>query len=905
MIRAKRILQLLIACVLVGALLPAPTYAQAPSEIVINYPELADVDDALQLGLYFTITDSTQRVAPNADVQSARILLDDGEVADPALVEQPTTPFYIALVLDASGSMLNSAAAMRDAAIRAINNAPEEARFAIVSFNEQIQVLQAFTEDRNAAINAVGSVQPVNRSGTCLYDAAYLAVEELRDAPPGRRAIILFTDGQDEVLAGGPCSQHVYNDVVALATQRDSRVPIHTIGLSTQAERVNVNELRNMASQTGGLSAIGGEAELDSLFNDIMNALKSQWLAKGLFYPLAGTHTATLTVTLDDGTMLSAVVTFDVLRDYASPEPPTPTPTPIVVDLEILSVTTDVEQEIVYLEVLTQGEQIVDRYRFDFFDRQTSQLLDQHILPAPLPEPIAIPAGRLQGNIRVVLRALDRQGNIIEFPGERDDMIDHVTYEFAYLRPTPTPPPATYTPIPIEITLNSVSYDATSDVITLDLGLIGQAQMTTLEINVLDADTNLLISTYPNIRPEDAVSIKVTNLEPLKEYTVYVEVQTLSGPPKTSNRMSFVYSPPLTPTPTPTATPTLTPSPRPIEVGISGIVEDAATEEIVIQLFEVVDERIGSYELQLRNRDGLVIGEYVHIPPPFEIRVPIESLVPGEYTVVLRALGPNGEQLIETELGFAYNPPATPTPRPTATASPTITPTPQPGMVGRVTDTVRDNPALGGVVVVIAAFLLLLLFLLLRPRKKSQTGTDFLSAQTGFYQMPSGDVPDSPGGESAPPVAVPGPMMDEPLKTDVYPAALIPNATLQISRSPSMGRVGPDVPIYAVPFTIGRSVDDPNGLSLDEDTGISRTHAQITYEGNAFIITDLGSSNGTFVNDVKINAHTPVQLRDGTKIVLGRNTEIIFRADDDVNKTGYAEVDPEKTDYYGGYNGDV
>ncbi len=151
MIRAKRILQLLIACVLVGTLLPAPTYAQAPSEIVINYPELADVDDALQLGLYFTITDSTRRVVPNADVQSARILLDDGEVADPALVEQPTTPFYITLVLDASGSMGPSAPAMRDAAIQAINNAPDEAQIAIIGFNEQIQVLQAFTTDRNAA----------------------------------------------------------------------------------------------------------------------------------------------------------------------------------------------------------------------------------------------------------------------------------------------------------------------------------------------------------------------------------------------------------------------------------------------------------------------------------------------------------------------------------------------------------------------------------------------------------------------------------------------------------------------------------------------------------------------------------------------------------------------------------
>lgn len=916
MIRAKRILQLLIACALAGALLPAPTYAQTPSNIVINYPELIDVDDALQLGLYFTITDGTGRVVPEAEVESARIQLDDGEVADPALVEQPTTPFYIALVLDASGSMGGAAAAMRDAAIQAIRNAPDEAQIAIVSFNEEIQVLQTFTQDRNAAINAVGGVQPVNLSGTCLYDAAYLAIEQLGDAPPGRRAIILFTDGQDEVLGGDPCSQHVYNDVVTLANQPDTRVPIHTIGLSTQAERINVNELRNMAAQTGGLSAIGGEGELNTLFSDIMNALKSQWLAKGMFHPLEGTHTATLVVTLEDGTVLSAAVTF-VTRGYAQPVTPTPTATPIIVDLEILSVTTDMAQDLIYLEVLVQGEQIIDRYRFDFFDRRTSQLLDQHIIDAPLPPQVTIPAGQLRDDIRVVLRALDAQGNIIEFPGARGgDMVDNVTYEFAYPRPTPTPPPATFTPIPIEITLDSIGYDPTSDVIILNLGLIGQEQMIDLEVSLLDADTGLLVGTYPGLRPDAQLSIKATNLVPLKEYTVQVRANTLSGPPKVSNRMSFVYSPPLTPTPTPTATFTPTPTARPIDVGISGIVEDAATGEIVIQLFEVVDERIGSYELQIRNRAGLVIGEYVQTPPPYEFRVPIASLVPGEYTVVLRTLGPDGTQLIpEVELGFAYNPPATATPRPTATASPTATATPTLGTMERIQDSVRDNPALAGVVVVIAAFLLLLLFLLLRPRKKSQTGTDFLSAQTGFYEMPSADKESKKGGRrgkpepSAPAPGAPGPMMGEDMlpKTDVYPAALMPNATLQITRSPSINRIGPSVPIRAVPFKIGRSVDDPNGLSLNEDTGVSRTHAQITYENGAFLITDLGSSNGTLVNGTKINPHTPIQLRDGTKIVLGKNTEIIFRVDD-ANKTGFANVnDPDKTDYVdmGNHDGDT
>ena len=43
-------------------------------------------------------------------------------------------------------------------------------------------------------------------SGTCLYDAAYQAVEMASTTPPGRRAVVLFTDGKDETASGEQCS---------------------------------------------------------------------------------------------------------------------------------------------------------------------------------------------------------------------------------------------------------------------------------------------------------------------------------------------------------------------------------------------------------------------------------------------------------------------------------------------------------------------------------------------------------------------------------------------------------------------------------------------------------------------------------------------------------------------------
>ena len=63
---------------------------------------------------------------------------------------------------------------------------------------------------------------------------------------------------------------------------------------------------------------------------------------------------------------------------------------------------------------------------------------------------------------------------------------------------------------------------------------------------------------------------------------------------------------------------------------------------------------------------------------------------------------------------------------------------------------------------------------------------------------------------------------------------------------------------------IGR--DATADLILD-DLGISRRHLSIRAEAGAIIATDLGSSNGTFVNGRRITG--PVELADGDEIRLG------------------------------------
>jgi hypothetical protein len=52
--------------------------------------------------------------------------------------------------------------------------------------------------------------------------------------------------------------------------------------------------------------------------------------------------------------------------------------------------------------------------------------------------------------------------------------------------------------------------------------------------------------------------------------------------------------------------------------------------------------------------------------------------------------------------------------------------------------------------------------------------------------------------------------------------------------------------------------------------GVSRRHAAIRLQEKQLNVSDLGSSNGTFLNGTRLNAHRPYPLRDGDEVRLGQ-----------------------------------
>jgi len=62
------------------------------------------------------------------------------------------------------------------------------------------------------------------------------------------------------------------------------------------------------------------------------------------------------------------------------------------------------------------------------------------------------------------------------------------------------------------------------------------------------------------------------------------------------------------------------------------------------------------------------------------------------------------------------------------------------------------------------------------------------------------------------------------------------------------------------------------------DRGVSREHVRMHIEDGRLYVTDLGSTNGTFLSSTRLEPNTPTLLRKGDELLLGRlPIQILFR----------------------------
>jgi len=104
---------------------------------------------------------------------------------------------------------------------------------------------------------------------------------------------------------------------------------------------------------------------------------------------------------------------------------------------------------------------------------------------------------------------------------------------------------------------------------------------------------------------------------------------------------------------------------------------------------------------------------------------------------------------------------------------------------------------------------------------------------------------------------------------------------------PTPGKV---FPLEGTNLTIGR--DTGHAISIN-DAEISRKHAKMELRGSSYVIQDLGSTNGTFVNGNRISG---IQVLNPNDIVsFGENIVLMYEAVTDPNATMLSASKAPKT----------
>lgn len=174
---------------------PQPQATPTPD----NAPEEFGEGDTLRVettlvSIPVSVMDRDGKFIPNLRQDDFRIW-ENGVEQRVAYFASVDKPFTVALVIDTSGSTKSRLMEIQDAAIAFVEQLRRDDRVMVVSFSDKLRVLAHPTNDRFALREAIRMTEP--GSGTRLYDAVDMIINEHFNRIDGRKAMVLFTDGVD------------------------------------------------------------------------------------------------------------------------------------------------------------------------------------------------------------------------------------------------------------------------------------------------------------------------------------------------------------------------------------------------------------------------------------------------------------------------------------------------------------------------------------------------------------------------------------------------------------------------------------------------------------------------------------------------------------------------------------
>jgi VWFA-related protein len=178
--------------------LPTPTPRPIPVESreISNSVDSGDVIavDTSLVTIPVRILDRKNRFVGGLKEENFKVFEDNVE-QEIAYFTNEAQPFTVALVLDMSYSTTFKIGEIQSAAISFIDQLRPDDKVMVISFDEDVHMLCEATSDRGTLYRAVRSTRV--STGTSLYEAVSMTMNDRMRSIRGRKAIVLFTDGVD------------------------------------------------------------------------------------------------------------------------------------------------------------------------------------------------------------------------------------------------------------------------------------------------------------------------------------------------------------------------------------------------------------------------------------------------------------------------------------------------------------------------------------------------------------------------------------------------------------------------------------------------------------------------------------------------------------------------------------
>ena len=215
-----------------------------------------------------TVSDGHGRFVRNLPRTAFRVL-EDGKPQGITHFTSEDVPLEIVVAIDISGSMTPAMPKLKKAVKEFLKDVPNQDLVTLLGFNDSIFTLTRKAGDVAERSRAVDRLAPWG--STALYDVILRGVEML-GRQTGRKALIVFTDGEDQG------SHATINDVERRLQSSD--VTLYMIG---QGRGVTLETLKKvmerLATPTGGRALFTDSIdELHDSFADLLDELSNQYL---------------------------------------------------------------------------------------------------------------------------------------------------------------------------------------------------------------------------------------------------------------------------------------------------------------------------------------------------------------------------------------------------------------------------------------------------------------------------------------------------------------------------------------------------------------------------------------------------------------------------------------------------